>query len=125
MPPNPSEGEDQIQTVTDAWAEIDPRATIGGLTLEQLKAKVKPSLDARSTIKQLDIQGKETQIERKLADATSLAVVQNVANAVKGDENFGEDSALYAAVGYVRKSDRKSGFPRASQDVPVWIVKAA
>ena len=73
----------------------------------------------------MGIQRKETQIERKLADATSLAVVQNVANAVKGDENFGEDSALYAAVGYERKSDRKSGFPRASQDVPVWIVKAA
>ena len=125
MPPNPSEGEDQIQTVTDAWAEIAPLATFGGLTLDQFKTKVKPSLEARATIKQLDIQRKETQIERKLADVTSLEIVQNVVNSVKGDSKFGENSALYAAFGYVRKSDRKSGFTRASQDAPVLVAKAA
>lgn len=37
--------------------------------------------------------------------------------AVKGvvaDPNFGDNSALYEAMGYIRKSDRKSGLTRKS-----------
>jgi uncharacterized protein YeeX (DUF496 family) len=35
---------------------------------------------------------------------------------VKGDPNHGEDSPLYDALGYVRKSARKSGLTRTSKD---------
>ena len=33
-------------------------------------------------------------------------------NAVRGDIGYGEDSALYKALGYVPKSERKSGLRR-------------
>jgi hypothetical protein len=38
--------------------------------------------------------------------------VQLVVNGVVGDPTFGPDSALYEAMGYVRKSERKSGLTR-------------
>ncbi len=40
-------------------------------------------------------------------------------NNVVGDPNFGPDSALYEALGYVRKSDRKSGFTRKKKNFEV------
>ena len=49
---------------------------------------------------------------RAAADETSLTKVQLVVNGVIGDPAFGEDSALYEAMGYVRKSERKSGLTR-------------
>ena len=39
-------------------------------------------------------------------------------NGVKGDPDFGEDSDLYEAMGYVRKSERKSGLTRKKKTPP-------
>ena len=38
-----------------------------------------------------------------------MAPVNLVVNAVKGDPAFGENSDLYESMGYVRKSERKTG----------------
>jgi hypothetical protein len=35
-----------------------------------------------------------------------------IVNAVKGEPNYGDDSDLYAGMGYVRKSARASGLSR-------------
>ena len=47
--------------------------------------------------------------ERDDADRDSLRQVALVVNAVKGDLDEGEDSDLYEAMGYTRKSERASG----------------
>ena len=36
-------------------------------------------------------------------------------NAVKGDPDEGEDGELYEAMGYVRKSERRSGLSRGKK----------
>jgi hypothetical protein len=36
-----------------------------------------------------------------------MRLLSDVANGVKGDRMFGDDSALYAAMGYVRTSARR------------------
>jgi hypothetical protein len=41
-----------------------------------------------------------------------------VVNGVKGDPAFGEDSDLYETMGYVRKSERKSGLTRKKSTPP-------
>ena len=48
-------------------------------------------------------------VERDNKDVVSLAEVLLVVNSVKGDQAEGEDGELYAAFGYVRKSERKTG----------------
>jgi hypothetical protein len=104
--------------VTSGWESLAAAKTFGGMTLEQFKAKVKPSTDARKTIKDLDSQYTAAQNSRDTADVESNRVLALVVNAVKGDPDHGEDSALYEAMGYVRKSERKSGLRRGNGKKP-------
>lgn len=48
------------------------------------------------------------------ADVVSNENALNVVNAVRGAPGFGENSALYRAMGYVPKNERKSGLVRPS-----------
>ena len=47
--------------------------------------------------------------DRDDADKMSMPAVLKVVNGVKGDPDLGEDSKVYEAMGYVRKSERASG----------------
>ena len=42
-------------------------------------------------------------------------VAKSSPSSIKGDPSYGENSALYASLGYVRKDDRKSGLTRAAK----------
>jgi len=116
MADNPGAVGKQIETLTDAWTEHAPDATFAGKTLAQFKTAVKPSLDARAEIKDRDQQLAGFRVDRDNADVTSVEVVQQVVNSIKGDPNHGENSPLYAALGYVRKDDRASGLTRKTTD---------
>ena len=105
----PRNKEDKLTMLVNAWFYLAKTATFYGLTLDQFKLAVKPSLDARGTITSLDDQLTQAIDDRDDADKTSMPLVLNIVNSIKGDPNFGEDSALYEACGYVRKSERVSG----------------
>ena len=104
--------EDSTNTIINAWQTLAPNATFAGLTLAQYKAKVQPSFDARTKIVALEDQLTSAQDARDNADAVTSDTNQKVVNGVKGDPNFGDDSDLYDAMGYVRKSDRQSGLTK-------------
>lgn len=84
--------------------------------MEQFKAKTKPSFDLRGQIGVLENQSIDLATRCAVADATSNEAALLAVNAVKGDPEHGENSALYAAMGYVRKSDRQSGLARKTPD---------
>jgi len=100
----------------DAWTEHAPDATFSGKTLAQFKAAVKPSLDARATVADLDQQLGGARVARDNADVPSVALAQQIVNSIKGDPNYGENSPLYAGLGYVRKDDRASGLTRKTTE---------
>ena len=52
------------------------------------------------------------------ADGVSADANQAVVKGVVGDPAFGDDSDLYEAMGYVRKSERKSGLSRKKKTTP-------
>ena len=79
------------------------------MTLDQFTAKIQPSLDARGHIDDLENDMTAALVERDTADVESNKQLLLVVNAVKGDPAEGEDGELYAAMGYVRKSDRATG----------------
>ena len=56
---------------------------------------------------------------RKDVDAAALALIRNIVNAVKADPQVGEDSLLYAAMGYVRKADQRVGRKRSRMPMMV------
>ncbi len=112
----PREIADKLKTVESAWETIAPTKSFAGMTLIEFKAKVKPSLDARDSLQTVDTQRTETKVQREQNDERSLNAMQLVVNSIKGDpDEGGEDGALYAACGYVRKSDRKSGLSRKAK----------
>ncbi len=122
---NPSSIQKQIEDVLAGWEEHAAQASFGDLTFAQYKAKVKPSLDSRERIRELERQLDAERIVRDNADVTAVATTLNVVNSVKGASAYGEDSALYASFGYVRKSDRKSGLTRAAANPTQPAVKIA
>ena len=111
----PKSALDRINTVTQAWTTIRPTKSFGGMSLDQFKAKMKPSLDARSDVATLENQMLAAQDRRDTADVKAMETIQFVTSSVKGDPTEGPDSELYEAMGFVRKSERNSGLSRKKQ----------
>jgi hypothetical protein len=114
---NPKITGDHLDAIIAGWDEHAKDATFSGFTLAQFKLKVKPSLDTRAEIETLERQLDASRVNRDNADVDSKVFAELVVNSVKGDSAFGENSALYASFGYVRKDDRKSGLTRAANNV--------
>lgn len=112
MPTSPNKIEARLNNFLSAWETLRPAKTFAGLTFEQFQAKLQPSFSARASIVTLENQILAAQNQRDDADKSSLATIALVVNAVKGDPEEGDDGELYEAMGYVRKSERKSGLTR-------------
>jgi hypothetical protein len=105
---------DRIAQVTSAWETLRSNKSFAGMNLDQFRGTVAPSLSARQTIAHLENEAIAAQNQRDEADRKSMAAILLVVNAIKGDPQEGEDGELYEAMGYVRKSERKSGLSRKS-----------
>jgi hypothetical protein len=108
----------KLQKVIDAWSTIRPAKSFAGMTLDQFKTKVQTSLAARDQLTVLQSQATDSRVQRQQSDAASLSAVLMVVNAVKGDPDEGEDSSLYTAMGYIPKSQRRSGLTRKGLTTP-------
>src|SRR5665647_61177 len=102
----------KLQQIIDAWKKLRPTKLFAGLTADQFAEQVKPSLDTRDQLSGLRRQVTDSRLQRVDADQASMDLAQFVANSVKGDPTEGENSGLYAAMGYVPKSSRRSGLTR-------------
>ena len=122
---NPKRTAQRLQKVIDAWGTLRPAKSFAGLTLDQFKTQVQPSLADRDQLTTLRTQATDSLVQRHQSDAASLGLAQLVVNAVKGDMAEGEDGPLYAAMGFVPKSLKRSGLTRKGQTLPVAQSPAA
>lgn len=104
---SPAQTIQHIQKVTRAWERMAPGTSFYGMTFEQFRRAVKPSEETRKGITAAQGEIERLTRLRNSADTESTRLIQGVANSVKGDPKFGDDSALYAAMGYVRSSRRR------------------
>jgi hypothetical protein len=112
----PKKTEEKIRTVVTAWEQIARNKKYGEMSLDEFKAIVAPSLNARILIDQLQHQLTQAINQRDDADDVSLAKIQLVVNGVLADPT--EDGSLYEAMGYIRKSERKSGLTTKKKTTP-------
>jgi hypothetical protein len=112
MAKSPKDNEEKMMQVLHAWRTIAPDKKFGGLTLGEYEAQVNRSLGPRRRLVEIDDEKIEQQAMREFEDATTLKKVELIVAGVVADEEYGSDSALYEAMGYVRKSERKSGLTR-------------
>lgn len=98
--------------MNSAWEEGAPGVTFKGVKQSDLDQKI-TSIEAkeneRATVAaHLDML--DSEIENMYKDLDNTTV--NVGDGVRGDTNYGNDSPLYGAMGFIRKSERKSGLVR-------------
>ena len=110
--------EERLPLVAKAWETLRPTKSLAGMTITQFKTAIQPSFDTRNDIDALNAQLIAKEDQRDKADDESFRLMQLIVNAVKGDTDEGEDGELYEAMGYVRKSERKSGLSRKKKDPP-------
>jgi len=115
MPNNPSTIVARLGNVRTAWERLASEKSFGGMTLTQFNEIAKASVDTRTQIAGLEKQMTALHNQRDDADVVTNDTLQKVVKGVMGDPDFGEDSALYEAMGYVRKSERKSGLSRRKE----------
>jgi hypothetical protein len=108
----PKSNFEKLQQVSNAWETLASNKSFGGMTFLEFQAATAPSTAARSLIDDLEDQLTQALAARDAADATSQTKIQLVVNGVLADPTEGPDSALYEAMGYTRKSERKSGLTR-------------
>ena len=77
-----------------------------------------PTPVARQRLDDLEDQKTQAQADRDRADADFLVKAQQVVAGILADPSEGPDSALYEAMGYRRKSERKSGLTRKRNTPP-------
>jgi len=111
----PKNTHEKNQKILSAWKTLRPDKAFSGMTVAEFERRISPSELARQTITDLENKLSAEQNKRDEADADAQVVAQAVVNAVKGDLTEGEDGELYEAMGYVRKSERKSGLHRSSK----------
>lgn len=118
MPANPKTNEQKMERMLNAWETLAPDKSFGGMTLAQFQAAVAPAQTARQRLDELEDQLKQALADREAADDIFLAKAQLVVSGILADPNYGADSALYEAMGYTRKSERKSGLTRKRNQAP-------
>lgn len=109
---HPKRIAEKLQRVTTAWETLAAGSSFAGMTLVQFKNRVKGSLDHREDLATLEAQRVAKLDDRDDSDKDSGSAMELVVSAVRGDPAFGPDSALLEAMGYVRKSERKSGLTK-------------
>jgi hypothetical protein len=97
----------RLQEVTAAWEKLRPTKEFYGLTVEEFRTAVKPLIDARAAVADLEVRMQAALHARQLALGKARELLVRVLNAVKGDPTEGEDGELYAAMGYMPQTQRR------------------
>jgi hypothetical protein len=110
--------EDRIPVFRAAWEEWAKTEVFAKMNLEEFKIKSEPPLAIRAEILALEQKLSGKLAERDLADAKAGELLALVVSSVKGNPDYGPDCELYQSMGYVRKSERKSGLTRKDTKPP-------
>ena len=113
----PKKNYERIQKVRSAWKDLRPNKSFAEMTLDQYTQAIVSCEMARATIVRLANELTAAQNQRDEADDTRIELAQRIVSAVKADAEEGEDGVLYGTMGYVRKSERKSGLSRKAKPV--------
>jgi len=96
----------RVDTLIESWRTAEPKRSFYGLTLEAYQAAVKPAYDMIEELADLEKLTRAAKAKRKDLHLAVTDLTQNVILAVKADPAVGENSPMYAAMGYVRKNER-------------------
>ncbi|GAA5484818.1 hypothetical protein [Haloferula sargassicola] len=103
------EFRDRILRFRRVWESLAPEKVFSKVSYEKFCEETEESLAVRERILDLEIQLRGLRAERSAADRKSRGMMRRLVWSVAGDKNFGEDSGFYKALGFIPKSERKTG----------------
>ena len=98
--------------MNDAWLEGAPSAKFNGIAQDAFQADIEAAAADDAAIADLR---SELNMKIDVRDDKYKALDQKrskIGQGVAGDPAYGDDSPLYGAMGFVRKSEKKSGLTR-------------
>jgi hypothetical protein len=98
--------------ILDAWRTLAPAAVLNGVTLEQFAESTKKPEEVRQRLAESRTAMLAMRQERLQADSEVRVRIADLVDAVKGNPEYGANSPLYSAFGYVPRDARKSGLTR-------------
>jgi hypothetical protein len=102
----------KIDLTMHTWESACPEQSFADMALPQYKAEMQQARDAQAKFDLAEVQWQTARQERNAAYEKALKLTNGVASSVKGHPKFGENSAVYAGMGYVLTSERSSGLTR-------------
>lgn len=115
---------ERVGIFTAAWREIATEANFAGMTLAEFETKTAPLAQSVLRLVALDAQIAAELKARDEADIVAREAMRIVAHGVRADPAYGEDSALYLAMGFVPLSQRQSGLTRKTPEAPAAVEAA-
>jgi hypothetical protein len=108
----------KAEDIHTAWKELAPTAVFAGITLAEFEAIVTSHTEARQDMHK----SKLAWLAAKKAFGDKTTEVNDqltvIVRGVQGHAEYGEDSPLYRAMGFVPKSERRSGLTRRPAQAP-------
>ena len=112
MPKKTKDLAAQTDRIARAWQTFFPKKTFSGLTLEEFRETLQPCREVRMKLAELAKETRLARFRRLTLDRIGRPVVLRVVHAVRGDPEVGEDSTMYAAMGYTAKGRRRKPGPK-------------
>lgn len=112
MSKSPKQVEEAIRRTINALRDLAPDKKFNNKSLADLEAQAEKSMAPRRRLTEIANEEKEQIALREVEDAKTMKLIGQIVSGVEGDDEFGNDSALYEAFGFIRKSKRKSGNTR-------------
>lgn len=109
---NNAKVKEQCNTMNDAWVEGAAGVNFNGIKQTDFQSAIEAAAADDAAIADLEA---EIKMKRDVRDDKYKALDQDrskVGMGVAGDAAYGNDSPLYGAMGFVRKSERASGLTR-------------
>ena len=106
---------DKASKINNAWAEGGQSSTFSSIKQNEYAADIAEIAGVDDQLADLRAQVKMLEDRKDNLCSALEAKSVRIANGVRGDAEFGPDSPLYGAMGFVRTSERKSGLTRKSK----------
>ena len=95
------------------------------MSLAEFEVKSKEPLDVRKDLADARTKVNGLILKRDKADDTHNEDLLLIAHAIRADKDLGEDSPLYRSLGFVPKSERRTGRRRRNSTAPSATENAA
>jgi hypothetical protein len=108
------------EKLLSSWLEFAPDAMFAGFTLAQFEAGSQEPLEIRQTMEAAKTKLAGLKLKRDKAEEKLNETLVLISNSIRGTPAYGQDCELYRSLGFIPKSERKTGTVKGKK-----VVKTA